>query len=219
MTSDQTFTTRPELKGTYGMVSSTHWLAASSGMAVLERGGNAFDAVVAAGFVLQVVEPHQNGPGGDLPVLFARADDKRPTVLCGQGVAPAGASVEYFRSLGLDLVPGSGLLAAAVPGAVPAWLTLLRDHGTMELADVLAYAIGYAHDGYPVTPALAQCVADIEPMFREHWSTSAEVYLAGGAVPEAGSVFRNPALAATYQRLAEAAVSAGSAGTAAATRE
>ncbi|GAA1974760.1 gamma-glutamyltransferase family protein [Catenulispora subtropica] len=204
MTTDPMFTTRPELKGTYGMVSSTHWLASSSGMAVLERGGNAFDAVVAAGFVLQVVEPHQNGAGGDLPVLFARAGDPRPTVLCGQGVAPAGASVEHFRSLGLDLVPGSGLLAAAVPGAVPAWLTLLRDHGTMELADVLAYAIGYARDGYPVTPALAQCIADIAPMFREHWSTSAEVYLAGGAAPEAGSVFRNPVLAATYQRLADA---------------
>jgi gamma-glutamyltranspeptidase/glutathione hydrolase len=207
---EQAFTTRPELKGTYGMVSSTHWLASSSGMAVLERGGNAFDAVVAAGFVLQVVEPHQNGAGGDLPVLFARGDEKRPTVLCGQGVAPAGASVAHFRSLGLEMVPGSGLLAAAVPGAVPAWLTLLRDHGTMELAEVLAYAIGYARDGYPVTPALAQCIADIEPMFREHWRTSAEVYLgAGGSVPEAGSVFRNPALAATYQRLADSAHSGG----------
>ncbi|MBW8805959.1 MAG: gamma-glutamyltransferase [Catenulisporales bacterium] len=202
MTMDQTFTTRPELRGSFGMVSSTHWLASSSGMAVLERGGNAFDAVVAAGFVLQVVEPNQNGAGGDLPLLFARADDKRPTVLCGQGVAPAGASVARFRSSGLDLVPGSGLLAAAVPGAVPAWLTLLRDHGTMELADVLAYAIGYARDGYPVTPALAQCVADIEPMFREHWTTSAAVYLAGGAAPEPGSVFRNPVLAETYQKLA-----------------
>ncbi|GAA2020482.1 gamma-glutamyltransferase [Catenulispora yoronensis] len=204
MTVDQTFTTRPELKGTYGMVSSTHWLASASGMAVLERGGNAFDAVVAAGFVLQVVEPQQNGAGGDLPVLFARGDDKRPRVLCGQGVAPAGATLGHFGALGLDLVPGSGLLAAAVPGAVPAWLTLLRDHGTMELADVLAYAIGYARDGYPVTPALAAAIADVAPLFREHWTTSAEVYLPSGAAPEAGSVFRNPVLAATYQRLVEA---------------
>ncbi|NUP46553.1 MAG: gamma-glutamyltransferase family protein [Catenulispora sp.] len=206
---DQTFTTRPELKGTYGMVSSTHWLASSSGMAVLERGGNAFDAAVAAGFVLHVVEPQQNGAGGDLPVLFARADDKRPTVLCGQGVAPAGATLEHFRSLGLDLVPGSGLLAAPVPGAVPAWLTLLRDHGTMELADVLDFAIGYARDGYPVSPALAQTLADVEPLFREHWTTSAEVYFTNGSTPEAGSVFRNPALAATYQRLVDSAKSGG----------
>ena len=204
MTTDQAFTTRPELSGTFGMVSSTHWLASSAGMAVLERGGNAFDAAVAAGFVLHVVEPHQNGAGGDLPVVFARGDDKRPTVLCGQGVAPAGATVEHFRDLGLALVPGSGLLAAAVPGAVPAWLTLLRDHGTMELADVLGYAIGYARDGYPVTPAISQCIADIEPMFREYWTTSADVYLSGGGVPAAGSVFRNPTLAATYQRLADA---------------
>src|SRR3954447_15754037 len=106
-TSAMAFTARPEIRGTFGAVASTHWLASSSGMAVLERGGNAFDAVVAAGFVLQVVELNQNGAGGDLPVLFARADDKRPTVLCGQGVAPAGASVAHFRSLGLDLVPGS----------------------------------------------------------------------------------------------------------------
>ena len=204
MTDAEGFTTRPELSGTFGMVSSTHWLASSAGMAVLERGGNAFDAAVAAGFVLHVVEPHQNGAGGDLPVIFARGDDKRPTVLCGQGVAPAGASVRHYRSLGLGLVPGSGLLAAAVPGAVPAWLTLLRDHGTMDLADVLSYAIGYARDGYPVTPALSQCIAGIEPMFREHWTTSADVYLAGGSVPAAGSVFRNPTLAATYQRLADA---------------
>ena len=210
MTDAQGFTTRPELSGTFGMVSSTHWLASSAGMAVLERGGNAFDAAVAAGFVLQVVEPNQNGAGGDLPLIFARGDDKRPTVLCGQGVAPAGASAQRYRDLGLGLVPGSGLLAAAVPGAVPAWLTLLRDHGTMELADVLAYAIGYARDGYPVTPALSQCIADIEPMFREHWTTSADVYLAGGSVPGAGSVFRNPTLAATYERLVGASGSAAS---------
>src|SRR5215207_6718 len=122
-----TFTTRPELSGTFGMVASTHWLASSAGMAVLERGGNAFDAAVAAGFALQVVEPHMNGPGGDLPLLLWH--DGAPRVLCGQGPAPAAASVEAFRALGLDLVPGTGYLAACVPGSFDAWLTLLRDFG------------------------------------------------------------------------------------------
>ena len=83
------FTTRPELRGTFGMVASTHWLASATGMAVLERGGNAFDAAVAAGFTLQVVEPHLNGPGGDLPAIVWPAGDERPRVLCAQGSAPA----------------------------------------------------------------------------------------------------------------------------------
>src|SRR5688500_12994484 len=118
------------------MVASTHWLASAAGMAVLEGGGNAFDAAVAAGFALQVVEPHMNGPGGEVPLIFARPSDDRPTVLCGQGPAPAGATIAHYRDLGFDLVPGAGPLAAAVPGAVEAWLTLLRDHGTRRLADV-----------------------------------------------------------------------------------
>src|ERR1700740_1756594 len=88
------FTTRPELRGTFGAIASTHGLASAAGMAVLERGGNAFDAAVAAGFVLQIVEPHLNGPGGDLPVVFWSADAGRPLVLCAQGVAPAAATIE-----------------------------------------------------------------------------------------------------------------------------
>src|SRR5205085_7397794 len=103
------------------MVASTHWLASAAGMAVLEQGGNAFDAAVAAGFTLQVVEPHLNGPGGDLPVIFA-GPGIEPTVLCGQGTAPAAATIEHYRDLGMDLIPGSGLLASAIPGSTAAWL-------------------------------------------------------------------------------------------------
>src|ERR1700694_4702858 len=110
------FTTRPELRGTFGMVASTHWLASAAGMAVLEKGGNAFDAAVAAGFTLQVVEPHLNGPGGEVAVPLATGPDDVKAI-CGQGVAPSGATIERYRSLDLDMVPGSGLLAACVPGA------------------------------------------------------------------------------------------------------
>src|SRR3954468_954332 len=107
------FSARPEVTGTFGAVASTHWLASTAGMAVLERGGNAFDAAVAAGLVLQVVEPHMNGPGGDLPVIGWDAKAGRPFVVCGQGVSPAAASVGLLRDeLGLDLVPGTGFLAA-----------------------------------------------------------------------------------------------------------
>src|SRR3954463_15643620 len=150
------FTTRPELSGTFGMVASTHWLAPAAGMAVLERGGNAFDAAVAAGLSLQVLEPHMNGPGGDLPLLLW--DGSVVKVVCGQGPAPAAASVDGYRALGLELVPGTGYLAACVPGAFDAWMLLLRDYGTWEFADVIAFAIGYARDGFPATPGILRAI-------------------------------------------------------------
>jgi gamma-glutamyltranspeptidase / glutathione hydrolase len=199
------FTTRPELAGTFGMVASTHWLASAAGMAVLESGGNAFDAAVAAGFTLQVVEPHLNGPGGEVPVIGHDARRGETFVVCGQGTAPAAATVEAYTDLGLDLVPGSGLLAATVPGAVGGWLLLLREYGTMRLRDVLSYAIGYAESGYPLVPNISLAIAGVADLFREYWHSSAEVYLPGGGVPAPGSRFANPVLAATFKRvLAEA---------------
>jgi gamma-glutamyltranspeptidase/glutathione hydrolase len=204
------FTTRPELAGTVGMVASTHWLASAAGMAVLESGGNAFDAVTAAGFVLQVVEPHLVGPGGDMPAIFVTADDPTPRVLCAQGVAPAGATIEHYRGLGLDLVPGAGLLAAVVPGAWDGWLTLLRDHGTKSLREVLDYAIGYARNGFPLVERIPATIAGVRELFTEHWPTSAELWLPDGKVPVAGTLFRNPVLADTWERLLREAEAVGS---------
>jgi gamma-glutamyltranspeptidase/glutathione hydrolase len=199
------FTTRPELSGTFGMVASTHWLASAAGLAVLEHGGNAFDAAVAAGLVLQVTEPHLNGLGGEVPVIAHQAGRGETFVLCGQGTAPAAATPEAFGDLGLDLVPGSGLLAACVPGAFGAWMMLLREYGTLRLRDVMGYAIGYASAGYPLLSAISWSIASVAELFREYWPSSAEVYLPGGQVPAPGTLFANPALAATYQRiLAEA---------------
>ena len=204
------FTTRPELAGTFGMVASTHWLASAAGMAVLEKGGNAFDAAVAAGFVLQVVEPHLCGPGGEVPVIGYDAHRGETFVVCGQGTAPAKATMEAYAALGLDLVPGSGLLAACVPGAFGGWLLLLREYGRLRLRDVLSYAIGYAESGYPLVPAISWGIASVADLFREHWTSSAEVYLPGGGVPAPGSRFANRQLAATYKRiLAEAEAASG----------
>lgn len=201
------FTTRPELRGTYGMVASTHWLASTVGMSVLERGGNAFDAAVAAGFTLQVVEPHLNGPAGEVPLIFAPAGGGA-TVLCGQGPVPAAADVGTFRAMGLDRVPGTGLLAACVPGAFDAWMLLLRDHGTMRLRDVLDYAIGYAQRGFPAVPRIAETVAAMRDVFTDVWPTSGAVWLVDGG-PRPGRLFRNPALAATYARIVDEAERAG----------
>ncbi|MFC9457267.1 gamma-glutamyltransferase family protein [Streptomyces sp. NPDC056983] len=198
------FTTRPTLQGTFGMVSSTHWLASQSAMAVLESGGNAYDAAVAAGFVLHVVEPHLNGPAGEVPIILAPAGED-VSVLCGQGVAPAGATVAHYRSLGLDLVPGTGPLAAAVPGAFDAWMLLLKDHGTKSLAEVLSYAIGYAEDGHAPVERVGETVETVRALFEDEWPSSAEVYLKDGASPKPGELFRNPQLAATWRRVIEEA--------------
>jgi gamma-glutamyltranspeptidase / glutathione hydrolase len=194
--------TRPTLRGTFGMVASTHWLASAAGFGMLERGGNAFDAAVATAFVLHVVEPHLNGPGGDVPAVFTTATNPRPVVLCGQGVAPAAATIEAYAAQGLTLVPGAGPLAAVVPGAVDAWLMLLRDHGTLPLDDVLAPARGYARSGHPLLPAAAGTVARSAELFTAHWPTSAAFWL---PTPRAWQLWRNPA----YADVLDALVSAG----------
>ncbi|MCT2087125.1 gamma-glutamyltransferase [Microbacterium enclense] len=195
------FATRPTLRGTFGMSASTHWTATATAQSVLERGGNAFDAAVAAAFVLHVAEPHLNGPGGDLVALIRPVGAPEPLVLMGQGPAPAGASIPAFRAEGLDLVPGAGGLAASVPGAVDAWLLLLRDHGTWEPTDVLAYAIGYARDGHPLVAGAALTIDRVADLFRDHWTTSADLWMPTGSPPAPNTVVRNPAYVAVLDGL------------------
>jgi len=203
------FTTRPEIDGTFGVVTSTHWIATAVGMATLERGGNAFDAAAATAFTLQVVEPHLNGPGGDVPLIINAVRTGKTEVICGQGPAPARATIAHYKSLGLDIMPGTGLLAACVPGTFDTWMLLLRDYGTMRLAEVLAPAIGYASQGYPLVERAHATIATVEAPFRQHWPTSAAVYLPAGKVPEAGALFTNKTLAETYSRILREAESAG----------
>src|SRR4051812_17899850 len=204
------FTTRPEIEGTFGVVTSTHWIATAVGMATLEKGGNAFDAGAATAFTLQVVEPHLNGPGGDVPVILHDVRRSRTEVICGQGPAPAGATIAHYRDkLGLDLIPGTGLLAACIPGTFDTWMTLLRDYGTMRLADVLAPAIGYARNGYPLVERICATIDTVKELFREHWPTSAALYLPGGKVPKPGSYFTNPTMADTYERILREATNGG----------
>jgi len=202
-----TFTTRPQLAGTFGMVASTHWLASATGLAVLEKGGNAFDAAVATGLVLQVVEPHLNGPGGEVPVIGYDAAGDGVFVLDGQGVAPAAATIEAYTALGLDLVPGNGLLAATVPAAFGTWMRLLG-HGLLPLREVMEYAIGYARDGYPMLATASATIDAVSGLFRDHWPTSAEIYMDGG-VPAPGARFTNKPLADCYTRILDEAEAAG----------
>jgi gamma-glutamyltranspeptidase / glutathione hydrolase len=203
------FTTRPEIDGTFGVVASTHWIATAVGMATLEKGGNAFDAACATAFTLQVVEPHLNGPGGDVPVLLYDVRKGRPELICGQGPAPAGATIAHYKSEGLDMVPGTGLLAACIPGMFDTWMLLLRDYGTMRLADVLTPAISYAQNGHPLVERANATIATVAKLFRDHWPTSAAIYLPGGKPAETGKLFTNKTLAATYTRVLKEAESAG----------
>lgn len=196
------FTTRPEIRGTFGVATSTHWIASAVGMGILEKGGNAFDAAVATALVLQVVEPHLNGPAGDMPAIFHSVATGRTEVLCAQGVAPAGATIDHYKDQGLTLIPGSGLLATVVPGAFDGWMLMLRDHGTMGLREVMQPAIDYARDGHPMLPRVADTIADLAEFFAREWPSSAEVWTPGGEAPGAHDLFRNPDLAETYDKLA-----------------
>jgi len=201
------FTTRPEIAGTFGAVASTHWIASQVGMAVLERGGNAFDAACAAGFTLQIVEPHLNGPGGDCPILLHDAKTDTQLVICGQGPAPAAMTVAKLQGeLGLDIVPGTGFLCAPIPGAFDAWALMLRDHGTWKLGEILAYAIGYAQTGAHVVPRVCATIETVRPLFETAWPTSAALWLRG-LTP--GGTYTNPELAATYSRVVREAEAAG----------
>ena len=204
------FTTRPEIEGTFGVVTSTHWIATAVGMGILEKGGNAFDAGVATAFTLQVVEPHLNGPGGDVPIIVHDTKRGRTEVICGQGPAPAKATIAHYKSEGLEMVPGTGLLAACVPGTFESWMLLLRDYGTMRLRDVLEPAIAYARDGYPLVERAAATIQVVEKLFRNHWTTSAAVYLPNNEVPRPGTLFTNKQLSETYARILKEAESAGS---------
>ncbi|MEX2561978.1 MAG: gamma-glutamyltransferase [Nitriliruptoraceae bacterium] len=202
------FTTRPELQGQFGMVSSTNWIASAVAMSILERGGNAFDAAAASGLTLQVAEPHLNGPASEAPIMAYIATDDAVKVVAGQGPAPAAATISRFEQLGLDRIPGTGLLAACVPGAFDAWMRLALEYGRLELRELMAPAISYATDGIPVPPTMEATVRKVEQLFREHWTTSASVWLKAG-VPRHRSWFSNPTLAATYTRILTEAEAAG----------
>src|SRR5882724_2691477 len=206
----QDFTTRPEIRGTFGAVATTHWIASAVAMATLERGANAFDAAAAAGFVLQVIEPHLVGPGGEVPIIVKTHDAPAPVVICGQGPYPAAATLDCFARLGLKQVPGTGMLPAVVPGAFDAWMLLLRDYGTLRLDDVLAPAIGYAESGFPVLPRVASSILAAQNFFAAEWPSSAAVWLPHGEVPRPRTLLRTPAVAATYRRVLAEAVAAGS---------
>ena len=199
---------RQQIVGTFGVVTSTHWIASAVGMSMLEKGGNAFDAAVATGLVLQVLEPHLVGPGGDMPAVFYSKKTGRVEVICGQGTAPAGASIAHYRAEGLDTIPGDGMLATVIPGSFDGWMLMLRDYGRLSFSDVITPALRYAEKGHPMLPRVSGIIADLGAFFRAEWPTSFDTWLPGGSAPAPWSNFTNPALARTWRRLIAEAESA-----------
>lgn len=199
-----TFTTRPVFFARRGVVTAGHYLAAMAGWRMLAAGGNAIDAGVAAGFALALLEPHNNGLGGEAPILVYEAKRRQVHAISGQGTAPAAATIAWFQERGLRLIPGDGLLPATVPGAVDAWITALARFGTLSLEAVLSPAIELAEEGFAVTRGISGCIAAHERRFREEWPGSAAAYLPEDRPPRWGERFRLPEWAATLRRLVEA---------------
>src|SRR3981081_2952463 len=143
------FATRPVLQGSLGMVAAGHYLAAAIGLNQLEKGGNAVDAGVAAGFALALLKPQSVGIGGEVPILIHLAEQGRSVAINGQGWAPRAATIDWFRSRGIKLIPSDGFLPATVPAQFASWCTALLHFGTKSLADVLGPSCERGQQGAP----------------------------------------------------------------------
>lgn len=213
----------PLVMGREAMVATEHYLSAAAGARIFAKGGNAIDAAVAATLVEGVVNPHMHTIGGEAPMLIYAADARRVVAINGNMAAPARATIEHYRGLGLKLVPGEGLLAAGVPAAFDALAVALKTFGTIPLAEAMAPAAALCADGFPMHHGLAgdgETPHDLSGLighasiranakkFREKWPTSAALYMPGGAVPHTGQMLKNPALANFFSRLADAETAA-----------
>jgi gamma-glutamyltranspeptidase/glutathione hydrolase len=204
------FATRPVLQGTLGMVAAGHYLAAAIGLSLLEKGGNAVDAGVAAGFAVSLLKPQSVGIGGEAPILIHVAGQRKSVAINGQGWAPRAATIEWFKSRGIGLIPSDGFLPAMVPAQFASWCTALQQFGTKTLADVLGPAVELAEGGFPMYAALRNGVLKVADRYRSEWPTSAAVYLqSNGLPPDNGTLIRNPEWARTLKGAIDASLRSG----------
>jgi len=198
------FATRPVLQGTFGMVAAGHYLAAAIGLRVLENGGNAVDAGVAAGFALSLLKPQSVGIGGEVPILIHLRESGRSIAINGQGWAPRAATIDWFRSRGISLIPSDGFLPATVPAQFAAWCTALQRFGTASLADVLGPTVDLAEGGFPMYTTLRNGILRVADRFLSEWPTSAAAYMPSGSVAADGALIRNPDWARTFKAAIDA---------------
>jgi len=200
------FATRPVLQGTLGMVAAGHYLASAVGLRMLEKGGNAVDAGVAAGFAVALLKPQSVGIGGEVPILIHLADQHRSVAINGQGWAPRAATIDWFRAHNVSLIPSDGFLPATVPAQFAAWCTALREFGTLSLSDVLGPAVDLAEGGFPMYAALRNAVIKVRQRFSEEWPTSGAIYLRDGEPLAEGELVPNPDWARTLKGAIDASL-------------
>jgi len=193
---------RSKVVTTLGIVATSQPLASQAGAQILQRGGNAVDAAIAANAVMALVEPHYNGIGGDLFAIYYEARTGKLYGLNAGGWAPAGLTPEFLKSKGFTNMPGSGIHTVTVPGAVAGWDAMRSRFGKLPMADLLASAIYYADAGFPVTDVIADYWANaITKLSRE--PLAEETFLPNGRTPRAGEIFKNPRLASTLRLIAQ----------------
>lgn len=185
----------------HGIVASEHTLASQAGTAILARGGNAVDAAIAANAVLGLTSPMMCGVGGDLFVLYYEAKSGKLHGLNASGWAPAALSIEHLRGLGFTNMPQTNIHAVTVPGCVDGWDKLSKRFGKKSLSDVLAPAIRYAEEGFPVSELVSRSWVSSEAKLKND-ANATKTYLRDGKAPRIGEMFRNPDLAKTYRAIA-----------------
>ena len=203
-----TFTTRPVICARRGVVTSGHYLATAAGMKMLEAGGNAVDAAAAMCFCLNLIEPQNNGIGGEVPTLIYSAKVQKTYAISGMGCSPAGFSIPWCKAQGIDLIPSDGFLPACVPAVVGTWALALDRFGTMRLADVLGPAIELAEEGFAVYPYLREALAANQARFEERYPTTAQIYFPGGRLPDENELLRNVDFAAMLRLMCDAEAAA-----------
>ena len=196
------FASRSPVLATQGMAATSQPLATQVALDVLKQGGSAVDAAIAANAVQGLMEPTGNGIGGDLFAIVWSAEDKKLFGLNASGRSPKSLPFEHFAKHEMDKIPSHGPLPVSVPGAVDGWYELHEKFGRLPMKDLLAPAIDYANDGFPVTQLVAYYWNRSVPIL-EKFPGFRETYMPDGRAPQEGEIFRNPRLAKTLQAIAD----------------
>lgn len=195
------FASRSEVIAQHGMAATSQPLATQVALDILKQGGNAIDAAIAANAMLGLVEPTGNGIGGDLFAMVWDAKGKKLHGLNASGRSPKSLEMSHFKSLGLESIPSYGPLPVSVPGAVDGWFELHKKFGKLPMSEVLAPAIRYARDGFPVSELIAYYMdRSVERLSK--YPGFRETYMPNGRTPRKGEIFKNPGLASTYEKIA-----------------